>query len=658
MISPPRALAVIALLSLAAMACGPKAVRHRLPRYYTAEQFMSTLKVWGSSFSTDERHLLVTSNATGTFNAYAYPVAGGAPEPLTESTTSNVRSICYFPSDDRVLLTADVNGNERFHLFVRLLDGRILDITPDADARAEFLHWRADQKGFYYTSNRRDGRAEDVYLFDIGSMTSRLVWMNNQAMEVMRVSHDDRRVLLLRSNTAEDADAFIADLTAGGSVKPLLVNEKAEVNYTPLHFSRDDRFIFLLTNEGSEFMRFEQLELASGQRTVLHRDDWDVLYGFHSHNERYRVVLVNRDARIDVQITDLRSGRRIELPRLPEGDITKVDISPSERYMSFYVNSSTSPNNLFVYDFEQQTYRQLTRTLSPDIRPEDMVSGRTVRYSSFDGMSIPAILYEPHIRPAEGLPPAVIYLHGGPGGQSRLIYSPILQFLVNHGYVVLDINYRGSLGYGKAFYAADNRRHGDGDLKDVLWAKRFLGEQGLADTSRVGLFGGSYGGFLVLSALAKHPDAFAAGVDMFGIADLVSTLKNMPPWWEHVRKAYYVELGDPYTEEAFLRAKSPYYFAEQIRRPLLVLQGQNDPRVSKAQVDSMVERVRAVGTEVEYTVFADEGHGFYKRANEIQAYGSILRFLDRHLQPQRLPARMPLALDSLPLTQPLTLQQP
>ena len=325
-------------------------------------------------------------------------------------------------------------------------------------------------------------------------------------------------------------------------------------------------------------------------------------------------------------------AERIWLPALPEGLITSARISKNERLMLFHLRDSRSSSNLFVYDFNTQQYRQLTDTMNPEIDRENLVEARVVRYSSFDGLDIPAIYYEPHgIGSGEKIP-AMIWVHGGPGGQSRVSYSPLIQYLVNHGYAVLAVNNRGSSGYGKTFYKMDDLKHGDVDLSDCVEAKKFLAATGRIDSDRIGIIGGSYGGYMVLAGLTFRPEAFAVGVDLFGISNWVRTLESMPVWWEARREALFKELGHPERDRDKLIAKSPLFHAGNIVKPLMVLQGANDPRVIQVESDEIVEAVQNNGVPVEYIVFDDEGHGFRKKENQIKANRAILQFLDTYLK--------------------------
>jgi dipeptidyl aminopeptidase/acylaminoacyl peptidase len=254
------------------------------------------------------------------------------------------------------------------------------------------------------------------------------------------------------------------------------------------------------------------------------------------------------------------------------------------------------------------------------------------RFPSYDGVVVPGVLYRPHQASAAAKAPAVVLVHGGPGGQSAVGYSALVQALVNHGYVVFAINNRGSSGYGKKFFAMDDRRHGEADLGDVVASKRMLIETGYVDAARIGILGGSYGGYMTLAALTLQPDAFKVGVDMFGISNWPRTLTNIPAWWSSFKDALYAEMGDPKTDSVRLRRISPLFHADRIKAPLMVLQGANDPRVLQVESDEIVAAARKNGVPVEYVVFPDEGHGFVKKENEIAGYSKVIVFLDKYLK--------------------------
>lgn len=283
-------------------------------------------------------------------------------------------------------------------------------------------------------------------------------------------------------------------------------------------------------------------------------------------------------------------------------------------------------------ELETGKHRQLTKSLSPKIDPAHLVESRVVRYPSFDGLPIPALLYRPHGATAEAPVPALVWVHGGPGGQSRTGYNPAIEHMVNQGYAILAVNNRGSSGYGKTFHHLDDRRHGDVDLKDCVQGRRYLESLDWVDGERVGIIGGSYGGYIVVAALAFELDAFEMGIDIFGVTNWLRTLESIPPWWESFRDALYAEMGDPAQERARLQGNSPLFHAKELTKPLLVVQGANDQRVLKIESDELVAAVEANGVPVRYVLFDDEGHGFRKKENRIKASDAYARFAEEHLK--------------------------
>jgi dipeptidyl aminopeptidase/acylaminoacyl peptidase len=344
------------------------------------------------------------------------------------------------------------------------------------------------------------------------------------------------------------------------------------------------------------------------------------------------VTSVNEDASTRVTVMDMKERAPVEFPEELRGDVSGLNISDSERMIAFYVNSDTSPSNLYVMDLRSGEHRRLTDTLSPRIDEGHLVESEVVRYPSFDELTIPALLYRPHQASAENKVPALVWVHGGPGGQSRTGYSEVKQILANHGYALLAVNNRGSSGYGKTFFHMDDRRHGDVDLKDCIYGRTYLETLDWVDPERIGIIGGSYGGYMVAAALAFEPESFEVGINIFGVTNWLRTLESIPAWWEAFRESLYKEMGDPAEDRERLYAISPLFHADQIRKPLLVMQGANDPRVLQVESDELVEAVRANGVPVEYVLFEDEGHGFRNKDNRIEAARAYLEFLDRYLR--------------------------
>jgi dipeptidyl aminopeptidase/acylaminoacyl peptidase len=599
-------------------------------KQYTIEQFMNTEAIGGASFSHDEKMILYSSKKTGIYNAFAVPVEGGAPVQLTDSKDNSIFALSYFPHDNRILYSSDKGGNEIQHIYLRNEDGTTKELTQGDKARAQFYEWAYDEQGFFFGWNRRNPKFMDVYEMEIATMTPRLVYQNDLGYDYAASSNDQRYIAFSKSITTNNSEMYLFDRRSK-EMKHLSPHQ-GDVQFIPDAFSVDGKSLYFLTDEGSEFLFLKRYDIGTGRSEKVKDAPWDIDFAEFSRNGRYRVVGINNDAKTEIEVYDNTTGQVVPLPQLPNAEITSARISKSEKLMSFYVNGSRSPNNLYVYDFETKLYKRLTNTLNPEINPEDLADAQVVRYKSFDGVEIPAIYYKP-LNAQEGAKvPALVWVHGGPGGQSRVGYSPLVQYLVNHGYVIIEVNNRGSSGYGKTFFKMDDLKHGTEDLADCVEAKRFLASTGYVDTMKIGIIGGSYGGYMVCAALTFRPLEFAVGVDLFGVTNWVRTLKSIPPWWEAARKALYAELGDPFKQEKYLRSISPLFHADQIRRPLMVLQGANDPRVLKAESDEIVAAARKNGVPVEYVVFPDEGHGFVKKENEINGYKAILDFLEKHLR--------------------------
>ena len=585
----------------------------------------------GFAWSSDDSRILISSDETGVFNAYAVDPDTGDREALTASETNATFAVSWFPTDDRAVVTADSGGNEISHIFVRELDGRLSDITPGEEVRAQFLGWSPDGNDMWVMTNERDQSAMDIYAYDTLSYESGFVFQNDEALQIGDVSPDGRWLALVRNRTSADSDILLLDLASGDTEPSVITAHEGNIAHGVYTFTPDSTALVYATDEHGEFNQAWTYDLGDGSTAPLIEADWDVQFVIYSDSGRYRVSGINADARTEVTILDTQSGDTLALPELPAGDINSVRFSRDEARIAFLINSATSPSNLHVVDLASQDHAQLTNALNPAVTEDEMVDAQVVRFESFDGLEIPGILYRPHGASADNPAPALVWVHGGPGGQSRIGYSATIQHLVNHGYAVYAANNRGSSGYGKTFFHMDDRRHGEEDLRDIVAAGDWLREQDWVNADQVGVIGGSYGGYMTAAALTFHPEAFEVGINIFGVTNWERTLASIPPWWESFREALYDEMGDPATDAERHRAISPLFHAEHVIRPMLVIQGANDPRVLQVESDELVEAVRANGVHVEYVLFPDEGHGFRRRENRITASEAYLGFLDTYL---------------------------
>lgn len=610
----------------------------RVVKQYSIDEFYKNINIGGGSWAPDDSKLLVHSNETGIFNLYEINVADGKMTPLTHSDKQSLFAIGYIePSGPEanmdkqgILYGADQGGNELGHIYF-LHGDSARDLTPGAAERADFMGWMDGHQGFYYTSNVRDSKFMDVYKMTSADWKPQLLFKNDEAWEVSDLSHDEKTVALARPITNSENELYLRDIASGKMTA--IHDTTAPGNYLGSGFSKDGSHFYYMTNAKSEFTVLMDYEVATGSRKVLYEAKWDIQYSYLSENETYRVIAVNEDGKNNIKVLDNKTMKEVPFPDIPDGDVLGVSISLSEKWMRLTVGTSKAPANLYSYSFESKELKKLTNTLNADINADDLVTAEVVRYKSFDGLEIPAIYYRPLMAGPDSLSPALVMVHGGPGGQSRLGYSAFVQYLVNHGYAILAVNNRGSSGYGKSFFQMDDRNHGDKDLKDCIWGKKWLQSQNYIDSTKIGIIGGSYGGFMTMCAMTTTPDEFKVGVDLFGVTNWLRTLRSVPPYWESFKKALYAEMGDPTTADSVrLYNISPLFHADKVKHPIMVLQGANDPRVLKVESDEIVEAVKKNGIVAEYVVFDDEGHGFVKKENEIKGYGEVLKFLDTHLR--------------------------
>jgi dipeptidyl aminopeptidase/acylaminoacyl peptidase len=603
---------------------------------YSAAAFFETIsyRLVGSSahaFSADGKSLLMSSDETGVYNAYSLPVAGGEPTQLTNSDDNAVFAVSWFPNDGRILYTYDGGGNELNHIVVREVDGTSRDLTPGDSLKAAFVSWNDDGKSFYLTTTERNQKSFDVYQYSADDYSRNLVY-ENPGFEIAAISGDGRWLALDKPRTSADSDIYVVDLESAKKEAVLITEHDGNIKYSAFEFTPDNASLVYATDEHGEFYQAWTQNLETGEKKPLIDADWDVQYVVYSKSGRYRVSGINADARTEVTITETESGEAVGLPALPHGDLSGVRFSPDDRRVALIVNADDSPSNIHVIDLEAGTTTQLTDALSPQIDQRHLVTSEVIRYKSFDGLEIPSILYKPHAASAENRVPGLVLVHGGPGGQTRKGYRAMVQHLVNHGYAVLGANNRGSSGYGKTFHHLDDKRHGEEDLQDIVYGRKYLESLDWIDGDKVGVIGGSYGGYMVAAALAFQPEAFDVGIDIFGVTNWVRTLESIPPWWESFKESLYDEMGDPATDAERHRRVSPLFHTGNIVKPTLVIQGANDPRVLQVESDELVAGIRAGGVPVEYIVFPDEGHGFRKKVNQVSASNAYVKFLDAFLK--------------------------
>jgi dipeptidyl aminopeptidase/acylaminoacyl peptidase len=423
---------------------------------------------------------------------------------------------------------------------------------------------------------------------------------------------------------------FMLDTITGEtrSLTPEIGDEHAL--YTMPSWSANMDGLYLLSNSGRQFLSLAWLDLATAEMTYLRDDPWDADSLALTRDGTRMTLVYNEDGYSRLLIFDVSQGwdARVEMlvPELPRG-IFGVTWSKDGKQLAIGMYRATDAPDVWIWDVREETLWRATRSSLGGIPQESFVEPSLVRYTTFDERQIPAFLYVPHDRKPLSLP-VVINVHGGPEGQSRPEFDPVVQYLVARGYGVLEPNVRGSTGYGYEYQSLDDVRLRMDSVADLQYAVFWLRESGIADPKRISVMGGSYGGFMVLSAITSYPDLWAAAVDIVGIANFVTFLENTGPWRRKLREAEYGSLEH---DREFLEQISPIQQVDRITSPLFVVHGANDPRVPVGEAEQIVAALRDRDVPVEYMRFADEGHGLVKRSNRLIAYPAIARFLDVYM---------------------------
>lgn len=608
-----------------------KSPQSKAIKQYSADQLYNNENNGGIAFNSDESKVLVNSNKTGIENLYALSISDTSMQPLTRSVKESLYGIGYLPGTESYLYSSDQGGNENDHIFFKKPGSdSAVDITPWPGSKNYMHSWTTDKKGMFLLSNRRDPKYFDIWKADTAKWNFKLFYQNDSGYNPEAISKDERYIALTKDVTTDKNELYLFDRLKN-SMKRISNDNEATWNVTA--FEKGDSIVYYITNDGDEFSYLVKYNIINGTTQKIYSTNWDVAGMNLSENEKYYTLFINEDGKNKVLLFDHANNQPINFPEIKDGNVLGVIISPSEKNMLLAVGSSRSPDNLYTYNFDSKTLKQLTQTLNKKVNENDLVSADIVRYKSFDNKEIPAIYYKPLNASVDNKVPVVLFIHGGPGGQSRIGFSNYIQYLVNHGYAVMTVNNRGSSGYGKTFYKLDNKDHGNGDLKDCVWAKKWLQQQDYIDTAKIGIVGGSYGGCMVLCGLAFYPEEFKVGVDLYGVANWLRTLRSIPPYWESFKKALYDEMGDPNTSDSvMLKATSPLYNYQKIDKPLIVFQGLNDVRVLPIESKEIVEGVKKNGVAVEYITYANEGHGFTKKENLVTTAEKTVAFLDKNLK--------------------------
>jgi dipeptidyl aminopeptidase/acylaminoacyl peptidase len=606
-------------------------------KQYSFERYLNVGSAYAPGFSPDGKRLSFLTDITGVAEVWSIPIDIHASSPAwPEQLTflgERVTGASYSPTADVLLLSADVGGNERTQLYSLSADGSAcIALTTQSETIYQFGGWSPDGTRITYSSNERDGRYFDVYERTLATGEARRILQHDGTNHPVGYSPDGRYVLVSREESNVRNQLLLLDTLTGDirTLTPEVGEEQAQHEFPS--WSADRRGLYLLSNRGRQFLSLAWLDLATTEMTYLRDEPWDAEFLALTRDGTRMALVFNEDGYSRLQLFDVSTGweARLELPvpALPAGVIYGAKWSEDGTRLAITLYSPDDAPDIWVWDVQEQVLWRATRSALGGIPRESFVKPSMVRYPTFDGRQIPAFLYVPRDGQQHALP-VVINVHGGPEGQSRPEFDPVIQYLVARGYAVLEPNVRGSTGYGYEYQSLDDVRLRMDSVADLQYAVFWLRESGIADPKRIVVMGGSYGGFMVLSAITTYPDLWAAAVDIVGIANFVTFLENTGPWRRKLREAEY---GSLERDREFLQQISPIHQVDRMLAPLFVVHGANDPRVPVGEAEQIVSALRLRKVPVEYLRFEDEGHGLAKRANRLVAYPAIARFLDQYVR--------------------------
>ena len=589
-----------------------------------------------------ERRILIRTRFGETNQLHEVAVPMGA---RTQKTfmREQVMDGAYRPNDPaQIVFQLNEGGAENFQLF--LLDTRTGRYRRFTDGKHRHTNplWSNGAKLIAYGSNARNGRDLDLYVTDPSSPGSeRRVAELSGDWTSADWSPDDRRILMREYISINESYLHWVDVATGQihAVTPRLGKDVPTVSYQDGRWSRDGKSVYALSDEDSEFMRLVRIDLDGGRRTVLSGDiPWDVEELEVSDDGKILAFFVNEDGVSRLRLLSAETGQALPSPELPEGVAANAIFRPGSHEVGFSVSWARSPNDVYSYDVDTKRLERWTASEAGGLAPERFVVPELVRYPTFDTVSaggarrtIPAFVYRPAADRFPGKRPVFINIHGGPEAQSRPNFVGSYNYIVDDlGVVLIVPNVRGSAGYGKTYLKLDNGMQREDSVKDIGALLDWIAAQPGMDASRVMVAGGSYGGYMVLASMALYGNRLCCAFDSVGISNFVTFLENTQEYRRDLRRAEYGDERDP-KMRAFLESIAPANRADRIKRPLMVSQGANDPRVPLSESDQIVAKLRANNVPVWYLVGKDEGHGFQKKGNADYQRAVLFEFIRRNL---------------------------
>ncbi|HLJ25472.1 MAG TPA: S9 family peptidase [Candidatus Angelobacter sp.] len=605
---------------------------------FTVEKLYMTRAVGDSAWSPDARQVAFITNISGRNNLWILPAESGWPVQLTVSNQRQTNP-AWSPNGRWIAYTSDHDGDEQWDIFlVSVANGQIINLTNTPEISEESPAWSPDSNFLAYTVKPKDSSSYEIDVME--ALTKQVRHLtSNTPKELGNVgpiwSKDGKSIVYTQQfATGKDSNIFIANVADGKATN--LTPHEGEHNFSARHISPDGKSLLITSNAQNGYDNVGLLDIATKKITWLTSERWEMQAGGFSPDGKRLTWTANIDGNTDIFVYDLATRQAHALP-LPKGVNSlagaESSFSHDGSHLLFYHNGPNAPNDLWTYNFAAAKSHQVTRSLVGGIRSEDMVEPFLVHYPSQDGKwEISAYVYVPYNAERNAQNAAIVYIHGGPTSQTVNSFNRNVQYLVNQGYFIIAPNYRGSTGYGKEFMDANRFDMGGGDLQDVIAAAEWIKKTGYIDPKKVAVMGGSYGGYLSMMAVTKAPDLWAAGVPIVPFVNWFTEVENEDPL---LREYDLATMGDPIKDKQRYMDRSPINFVDQIKAPLLILAGGHDPRCPSTESEQVAKAVQKRNGVAELKIYENEGHGFAKVENQIDAYTRVADFLKKYATPAK-----------------------
>jgi len=605
---------------------------------FSIEKLYMTHVVGDSAWSPDDKLVAFVTNISGRNNIWLVSSQSGWP---TQLTVSNQRqqNIAWSPKGRWIAYNSDYDGNEQWDLFlVSTNNGQIVNLTNTPEVSEEGAVWSPDGEKLAFSVKPKQSPNYEIDTIEI--LTKKITHITTGTAENLSNanpiwSHDGKWIVFTQEDAAgKNSNIFIASAEGGKATN--LTPHEGEQSFLATDISPDGKTVLITSNAANGYQNAGLLDVATEKITWLTHDKWEITSGKFSPDGKHLTWTANIDGNQDIYLFEIASHQAHVLP-IAKGINSlagaETAFSHNGARLLYAHNGPNAPNDLWDYDFPARKSSQVTHSLVGGVRSEDMVEPFLVHYPSKDGKwQISAFVYVPYNAEKNGQNAAIVYIHGGPTAQTVNSFNRSVQYLVNQGYFVIAPNYRGSTGYGKEFEDANLHDMGGGDLQDVLSAAEWIKKSGFIDPKKVAVMGGSYGGYLTMMAVTKAPDLWAAGVPIVPFVNWFTEIENEDPL---LRQYDMQTMGDPMKDKDRLKDRSPINFVDQVKAPLLLLAGGNDPRCPKTEAEQVASAIKKRNGVAELKVYENEGHGFAKVENQIDAYTRVADFLKKYAAPAK-----------------------